>query len=147
MQKIDVNLKILCGKEEVIPAYQSEGSSGCDIRSLETYTLKPFERRLFSTGVSLGIPQGYEVQIRPRSGLAIKHGVTVLNTPGTVDSDYTGEIKVILINLGNEDYTVNSGDRIAQLVLAPVVQAKFVIVNDLAKTIRGVNGFNSTGYK
>jgi dUTP pyrophosphatase len=130
----------------VIPRYLTKGSAGCDICSTENYVLKPGERHLFSTGIYLEVPSGHECQIRPRSGLAFKHGVTVLNAPGTCDQDYRGEIKVLLINHGQESFEVNVGDRIAQLVFASVKQAKFVDDN-LSNTDRGAGGFGSTGIK
>lgn len=111
----------------------------------EEVVLKPFERRLLPTGIAIELPEGYEAQVRPRSGLAIKHGITILNSPGTIDSDYRGEIKVILINLGNEDFVVRRGDRIAQLVIAPVVRVQWEEVEELTESLRGPNGFGSTG--
>ena len=118
-----------------------------DITALlsEPVVIKPFKRAVIPTGLSFSIPKGYEVQIRPRSGLAAKNGITVLNTPGTIDSDYRGEIKVILINLGDEDFTVNNGDRIAQMVVQKVKQASFEVVDNLDETERGSGGFGSTG--
>ena len=108
-------------------------------------TLKPGERNLIATGIAIALPHHFEAQIRPRSGLAIKRGLTCLNTPGTIDSDYRGEIKVILINLGHENFTINRGERIAQMVIAPVTQAQWNKVDDLPETARGVGGFGSTG--
>lgn len=128
-----------------IPIYQTKGSAGCDLRSNEEFILKVGKRHLFSTGIKISIPQGYVGDIRPRSGLAHKNGITVLNTPGTVDSDYRGEIKVLLINLGEEDFVVQPGMRIAQLVLLPYVRAKFVKVETLEISSRGEKGFGSTG--
>ena len=107
--------------------------------------LKPGERILVPTGLKMEIPDGFEAQIRPRSGLAIKNGITLLNTPGTIDSDYRGEIKVILINLGNEDFIIKDKDRIAQMIISPVIQANFIKVNDVQETKRGEGGFGSTG--
>ena len=125
------------------------GSSGLDLRASieEPMTLEPFERKLISTGLKLAIPQGYEGQVRPRSGLALKHGITTLNSPGTIDSDYRGEVKVLLINLGSAPVVINSGDRIAQLVIAPVVQAELEEVDELDDTSRGEGGFGHTGVK
>ena len=110
-------------------------------------TLEPFERKLIPTGLKLAIPQGYEGQVRPRSGLALKHGITTLNSPGTIDSDYRGEVKVLLVNLGSAPVVINSGDRIAQLVIAPVVQAELEEVDELDDTSRGDGGFGHTGVK
>jgi dUTP pyrophosphatase len=132
-----------------LPSYQSSGAAGLDLVAALApdgrEILRPGERRLVPTGLVVEIPPGFEAQVRPRSGLALKHGVTVLNTPGTIDSDYRGEIGVILINLGPEPFEIGRGDRIAQLVLAPVIQARLVVVEDLSQTARGVGGFGSTG--
>ncbi len=130
-----------------LPTYASTGSAGADLYALlETpVTIGPGERCLIQTGIRLQIPEGYEGQVRPRSGLAVKHGVTVANAPGTIDSDYRGEIKVILVNLSDKPYTVESKDRIAQLVIAPVLQASFQISDSLDESARGENGFGSTG--
>ena len=130
-----------------LPTYASKGSAGADLYALlETpVTIGPGERCLIPTGIRLQIPEGYEGQVRPRSGLAVKHGVTVANAPGTIDSDYRGEIKVILVNLSDKPYTVESKDRIAQLVIAPVLQASFQISDSLDESARGENGFGSTG--
>lgn len=140
-------MKIECISKGNLPVYKTEGAAGADITALlsEPVVIKPFKRAIIPTGLSFSIPKGYEVQIRPRSGLAAKNGVTVLNTPGTIDSDYRGEIKVILINLGDEDFTVNNGDRIAQMVVQKVEQASFEIVDNLDETERGSGGFGSTG--
>ncbi len=132
-------------QEAVIPAYQTELAAGFDLHSIEDYMLKRGERKLIKTGLAFEIEPGYEVQIRPRSGLAFKHGITVLNTPGTIDADYRGEIMVLLINLGEEDFEIKKGERIAQAVIAPVIQAEFVEVNELSETKRGKGGFGSTG--
>jgi dUTP pyrophosphatase len=140
---IYVKIKSISG---VIPKYMTEGSAGCDIDSTEKHVLQPGERHLFSTGIYLEVPKGHECQIRPRSGLAFKHGVTVLNSPGTIDCDYRGEVKVLLINHGQEPFEISIGDRIAQLVFAAVKQAKFV-KGDLSSTDRSVGGFGSTGIK
>jgi len=112
----------------------------------EPIVLKPMQRALVPTGIAVEIPPGYEAQIRPRSGLAIKHGITLLNTPGTIDADYRGEIKVILINLGEEDFVINRGDRIAQMVICPVVRVELEEVEELSTTSRSDGGFGSTGY-
>jgi dUTP pyrophosphatase len=133
-----------------LPAYETPGSAGMDLRAAapehEPLVLKPGARMLVPTGFCMAIPQGFEVQVRPRSGLAAKAGVTCLNTPGTIDSDYRGEVKVILINLGAEDFVIRRGDRIAQMVVAPVAQAGWVEVDDLDETARGAGGFGSTGH-
>ncbi|MFN4239360.1 MAG: dUTP diphosphatase [Erythrobacter cryptus] len=128
-----------------LPAYATPGAAGMDVVSAEDVTLAPGARHAVATGLALAIPQGYEIQVRPRSGLALKHGITVPNTPGTIDSDYRGELKVILINHGPEPFVIARGDRIAQLVLAPVVQAAWHEVEALDATARGAGGFGSTG--
>jgi dUTP pyrophosphatase len=130
------------------PAYQSEGSAGADLRAaLEAeLVLEPGERAVVPTGLRLEIPAGYEAQVRPRSGLALEHGLTVLNSPGTIDADYRGELKVILVNLGQERFTVKPGDRIAQIVFAAVVRAEFQAQPRLAESARGEGGFGSTGF-
>lgn len=128
-----------------LPAYATTGAAGMDVVSAEDVVIAPGARHAVATGLAVAIPQGYEIQVRPRSGLALKHGITVPNTPGTIDSDYRGELKVILINLGNEAFTVQRGDRVAQLVLAPVVQAAWDEVTELDATDRGAGGFGSTG--
>jgi dUTP pyrophosphatase len=130
-----------------LPHYESEGAAGADIRACieNPITINPIQRVLIPTGLKIEIPQGYECQVRPRSGLAAKFGITVLNTPGTIDSDYRGEIKIILINLGGEPFTINNGDRIAQLVFAPVVQVAMEESVELSETNRGSGGFGSTG--
>ncbi|MEO1968738.1 MAG: dUTP diphosphatase [Sphingomonadaceae bacterium] len=128
-----------------LPAYATDGSAGMDVLSAEDVVLDPGGRAAVATGLSLAIPSGYEIQVRPRSGLALKHAITVPNTPGTIDSDYRGELKIILINHGHEPFAVARGDRIAQLVLAPVVQAAWDEVEELDETVRGAGGFGSTG--
>lgn len=128
-----------------LPRYATDGSAGMDVAAAEDLTLAPGERHAVATGLALAIPEGFEIQVRPRSGLALKHGISVPNTPGTIDSDYRGELKVILINHGNEPFAIARGDRIAQLVLAPVVRASWEEVAELAETSRGVGGFGSTG--
>ena len=130
-----------------LPVYQTAGSAGADVCAFlkEDFILEPMERAAIPTGLSFAIPAGYEMQVRPRSGLALKNGITCLNTPGTIDSDYRGEVKVILINLGKEPFTIRNGERIAQLVVKPVVCAGFAPVSILSKTERGVGGFGSTG--
>ena len=133
----------------IIPKYETSGSSGMDIAAHveNNIIINPGEKALVSTGFSIAIPRGYEVQIRPRSGLAAKKNITVLNTPGTIDADYRGEIKVILINLGGEKFIIEKGERIAQMVVCPVVQANLEEVKDLSNTQRGSDGFGSTGTK
>ncbi|HTH28265.1 MAG TPA: dUTP diphosphatase [Sphingobium sp.] len=128
-----------------VPAYATEGAAGMDVVSAEDVTLAPGGRHAVATGFALAIPPGYEVQVRPRSGLALKHGISLPNTPGTIDSDYRGELKIIMINLGAETFAIARGDRIAQLVVAPVQPARFVEVDGLDETIRGAGGFGSTG--
>ena len=128
-----------------LPAYATQGAAGMDVLAAEDIALAPGARHAVATGLALAIPPGYEVQVRPRSGLALKHGISVPNTPGTIDSDYRGELKVILINHGAESFAVRRGDRIAQLVLAPVTQAVWQEVGELDETARGAGGFGSTG--
>jgi dUTP pyrophosphatase len=132
-----------------LPAYETVGAAGMDLRAAvdqdAPVTLRPGARDMVPTGLAMAIPQGFEVQIRPRSGLAAKAGVTCLNTPGTIDSDYRGEVKVILINLGSDDFVVRRGDRIAQMVVAPVTQGDWSEVDTLDETARGAGGFGSTG--
>ncbi len=128
-----------------LPAYATAGAAGMDVVSAEDVTLAPGARHAVATGLAVAIPAGYEIQVRPRSGLALKHGISVPNTPGTIDSDYRGELKVILINLGPEPFVIARGDRVAQLVLAPVVQAAWDEVAELDATERGAGGFGSTG--
>ena len=128
-----------------LPAYASPGAAGLDVVAAETLILAPGQRHAVATGFAVAIPEGYEVQVRPRSGLALKHGITCLNTPGTIDSDYRGEVKVILANLGDQDFQIVRGERIAQLVPAPVQRARFHEVADLDATERGAGGFGSTG--
>ena len=142
-----VNIKCVVKEGAELPAYQTSGSAGADIKAFldEPVTLKKGGRAVIPTGVFFEIPEGYEVQVRPRSGLAAKNGITCLNAPGTIDSDYRGEVKVILHNAGDDDFTVNNGDRIAQLVVAPVTQGVFCVETKLSETERGVGGFGSTG--
>lgn len=142
-----VAIKIINQSANPLPEYATSGASGMDIRaSLEApVTLKSLERTLIPTGIFMEIPEGYEVQVRPRSGLAIKHGLTCLNTPGTIDADYRGEVKVILINLSNEDQVIHNGDRVAQLVVQKVEQAEWVASETLSETVRAGGGFGHTG--
>jgi dUTP pyrophosphatase len=132
-----------------LPAYETALSAGMDLRAAvpegEPVTLQPGERTLTPTGLTIALPAGYEAQVRPRSGLALKHGITCLNTPGTIDADYRGEVKVILINLGQEPFTIRRGERIAQMVIAPVTQARWEQVDTLPESARGAGGFGSTG--
>ncbi len=137
------------GKDMPLPQYASLGSAGMDLMAAvnDDVVIKPGERHLIPTGLSIELEQGVEAQVRPRSGLALKHGITVLNSPGTVDSDYRGEISVILINLGQEDFIITRGMRIAQMIIARVEQAKFALSGELSATSRGEGGFGSTGLK
>ena len=143
---IDIQLKRLAHGEGLpLPVYATEHAAGLDVVSAEDVTLAPGARHAVATGFAIAIPHGYEVQVRPRSGLALKHGITCLNTPGTIDSDYRGEVKVILANLGSEPFEVKRAERIAQLVPAPVLRAQFTVVDNLDETVRGGGGFGSTG--
>jgi len=145
-QRVDIRVKRLeHGTGLPMPAYATSGAAGMDICAAESLTLDAGKRHAVATGFAFAIPDGYEVQVRPRSGLALKHGITCLNTPGTIDSDYRGEVKVILANLGDEDFVINTGDRIAQIVVAPVTQGILVEVDALDDTERGTGGFGSTG--
>ena len=132
-----------------LPAYETAGAAGMDLRAAvaeaEPLTLRPGGRAMVPTGFCIGVPEGFEAQVRPRSGLAAKAGITCLNSPGTIDSDYRGEVKVILANLGEEDFIVRRGDRIAQMVIAPVIQGAWQEVDSLDETARGAGGFGSTG--
>lgn len=145
MQRIEVKVKLKPGAK--LPFYATDGSVGADLYAYleEPLELKPMERYMVPTGVSIELPPGYEAQIRPRSGLAAKYGITTLNSPGTIDWDYRGEIKVILINLGNESFTIEHGMRIAQMIVAPVVIAEFTVVDSLSDTRRGEGGFGHSG--
>jgi dUTP pyrophosphatase len=146
MLEIDIELmRLPHGVGLPAPCYASAGAAGMDVVSAETLTLAPGARHAVATGFAIAIPEGYEVQVRPRSGLALKHGITCLNTPGTIDSDYRGEVRVILANLGQEPFDVVRGERIAQLVPAPVLRARFTEVEALRATERGSGGFGSTG--
>ena len=133
------------GEGLALPAYATRGAAGMDVLAAEDVTLAPGARHAVATGFAVAIPPGYEIQVRPRSGLALKHGISVPNTPGTIDSDYRGELKVILINHGAEPFAVARGDRVAQLVLAPVTRAAWEVVEELDDTARGAGGFGSTG--
>jgi dUTP pyrophosphatase len=142
-----IKIKIINTSQNNPPEYATEGSSGMDIRAfLESpVTLKPLERKLIPSGLFIELPNGYEAQIRPRSGLALKQGITCLNTPGTIDSDYRGEIKVLLINLSSEEQVISNNDRIAQMVICSVEKAALIVVQELEETIRGAGGFGHTG--
>ncbi|WP_295234341.1 dUTP diphosphatase [Sediminibacterium sp.] len=149
MMHTALTIKIVNKSTNTLPSYATLGSSGMDIRAFiaEPMVLQPSERALVPTGLFVEIPLGYEIQIRPRSGLAIKQGITCLNTPGTIDADYRGEIKVILINLSNEPQTIHPADRIAQMVVQRVEQVQWVAVDELNESERGSGGFGSTGSK
>lgn len=145
---VDVKIKVLPhAKTLPIPVYMSDGAAGFDLYAAITdrITIPPFETRLIPTGIMIELPRGYELQIRPRSGLALNYKVTILNSPGTIDWDYRGEIKVILINLSNSPFTIQRGDRIAQAVLSRVYRANLIVSNELSETIRNDKGFGSTG--
>ena len=142
-----MNVKIVNKSKHALPEYQTPISAGLDIRANldESVTLRPLERAMIPTGLFVELPEGCEMQIRPRSGLAAKHGITVLNSPGTIDADYRGEIKVILVNLSNEPFTIESGERIAQMIVARYEQIEWQPVEELGATERGAGGFGSTG--
>lgn len=142
-----ISIKIINNSTNALPAYETIGSSGMDLRAnlAEPVNLLPMQRALIPTGLFIELPLGYEVQVRPRSGLAIKHGITCLNTPGTIDSDYRGELKIILINLSSEPFTIQHGERIAQMVVQPVVKATWEEVKVLNESKRGEGGFGHTG--
>ena len=144
-----MEVSVINTSQNNLPAYETLSSAGMDVRAdlKEDITLQPLERKLIPTGLFLEIPHGYEVQVRPRSGLAYKNGVTVLNAPGTIDADYRGEVGVLLVNLSNEPFTIVSGDRIAQLVVAKVEQIEWKPTSQLSDTERGEGGFGSTGKK
>ncbi|MBR5492102.1 MAG: dUTP diphosphatase [Alistipes sp.] len=142
-----MKVKIVNNSRHALPEYQTPLSAGLDIRANldESVTLRPLERAMIPTGLFVELPEGFEMQIRPRSGLAAKHGITVLNSPGTIDADYRGEIKVILVNLSNEPFTIESGERIAQMIVARYEQIEWQPVEELGATERGAGGFGSTG--
>lgn len=141
--------KLPHAKDLPLPSYESAFAAGMDIRAAleEPVTLQSGERQLIPSGLKMAMPKGYEAQMRPRSGLAYRHGITMLNTPGTIDADYRGELKMLAVNLGDEAFTINHGDRIAQMVIAPVIQAEVNQVEELTDTERGDGGFGSTGVK
>ncbi|MDB5282985.1 MAG: Deoxyuridine 5-triphosphate nucleotidohydrolase Dut [Bacteroidota bacterium] len=142
-----MQIRIINKSDNPLPAYETIGSAGMDLRAYveEEMVLKPFERKLVPTGLFIELPLGYEAQIRPRSGLALKHGISLPNSPATIDSDYRGELKVILINLSNEDFKIKTGDRIAQMIIAQHERAEWIKVDELNDTKRGSGGFGSTG--
>ena len=144
-----IQIKVVNRGHQQLPAYATPQSAGMDLRAnIEApITLHPMERRLIPTGLHIALPEGYEAQVRPRSGLALKHGLTVLNSPGTIDADYRGEVGVLLINLSQEDFVINDGERIAQMVIARHEQADFVVVEELDQTERGEGGYGHTGVK
>ena len=144
-----IKIKVVNRGHQQLPAYATPQSAGMDLRAnlSEPITLHPMERRLIPTGLHIALPEGYEAQVRPRSGLALKHGLTVLNTPGTIDADYRGEIGVVLVNLSQEDFVINDGERIAQMVIARHEQGDLVVVEELDQTERGEGGYGHTGVK
>ena len=147
MKKVEIEVLKQENKTITIPEYKTKYSSGVDLKSTDNYEIFPNEVQLIKTGLKLAIPEGFEGQVRTRSGLALKNQIIVLNSPGTIDSDYRGEIGVILINLSKKLFKIEKGDRIAQLIIAPVIQGNFKFVNQLSKTKRGSGGFGSTGVK
>lgn len=151
MQKfrVMIQIKVVNRGHQLLPEYATPLSAGMDLRANlnEPVVLHPMERRLIPTGLHIALPEGYEAQIRPRSGLALKHGITVLNTPGTVDADYRGEVGVLLVNLSQVDFVVNDGERIAQMVIARHEQGQFLLVEELDETERGAGGYGHTGVK
>ena len=144
-----LKIKVVNRGHQQLPAYATPQSAGMDLRANldEPLTLHPFERKLVKTGLFIALPEGYEAQVRPRSGLALKHGITVLNTPGPIDADYRGEVGVLLINLSQEDFVIEDGERIAQMVIARHEQGEFVVVEELDETERGAGGYGHTGVK
>ena len=142
-----MKIEIINKSNHNLPHYETTSSAGMDLKAFidEPVILNSLERKIIKTGLYISLPKGFEAQVRSRSGLSIKHGLCVLNSPGTIDADYTGEVGIILINLSQEPYTINNGDRIAQLVIASHEQAQWIEVNELPKTVRGINGFGSTG--
>lgn len=142
-----MKIEIINKSNHNLPHYETTSSAGMDLKAFidEPVILNSLERKIINTGLYISLPKGFEAQVRSRSGLSIKHGLCVLNSPGTIDADYRGEVGIILINLSQEPYTINNGDRIAQLVIASHEQAQWIEVNELPKTVRGINGFGSTG--
>jgi len=146
LEPVDIAVKRLAHAGDLpLPSYETSGSAGMDVRAAENIVIAPGHRGLVGTGLAFAIPQGYEIQVRPRSGLALKKGIGIPNSPGTIDSDYRGELKIILLNHGEEDFIIERGDRIAQIVVAPVQRGVLVEVADLDETERGSGGFGSTG--
>jgi len=144
-----MEIRIVNKSKHDLPKYETEASAGMDLRANldEPVLLKPLERTLIPTGLFIELPLGFEAQVRPRSGMAIKHGITVLNTPGTIDADYRGEIKVIIVNLSNQNYEINDGERVAQMIIAAHAKANWLQVKELNKTERGAGGFGHTGHQ
>ncbi|MEE1121132.1 MAG: dUTP diphosphatase [Prevotella sp.] len=144
-----LEVKIINRGHQPLPSYATEQSAGMDLRANidEPIVLKPMQRQIVKTGLFMALPPGYEAQVRPRSGLALKHGITVLNSPGTIDSDYRGEVGVLLINLGDKDFVINDGERIAQMVIAKHETVSFVLTEELDETERGAGGYGHTGVK
>ncbi|MGI6231272.1 MAG: dUTP diphosphatase [Prevotella sp.] len=144
-----IQIRVINKGHQPLPAYATEDSAGLDLRAniTDSIVLHPLERRLIPTGLHIALPKGYEAQVRPRSGLALKHGITVINTPGTIDADYRGEVMVALVNLSNEDFTINDGERIAQMVIAQYTKVDFQLVEELDETERGEGGYGHTGLK
>lgn len=144
-----IKIKVVNTGHQQLPAYATPQSAGMDLRANidEPITLHPMERRLIPTGLHIALPEGFEAQVRPRSGLALKHGITVLNTPGTIDADYRGEVMVLLVNFSTEDFVINDGERIAQMVIARHEQGEFEVVDELDSTERGEGGYGHTGVK
>ncbi len=142
-----IKINVINTGKQPLPQYATPQSAGMDLRANieESVTLQPLERRLFPTGLRISLPEGYEAQVRPRSGLALKHGITVLNSPGTIDADYRGEVGVVLVNVSNEPFTVEPGERIAQMVIARHEQAEFIVVEELDATERGEGGYGHSG--
>jgi dUTP pyrophosphatase len=144
-QELRINIPTVLEEGAELPRYQTPGAAGMDLHANEDIHLQPLERKMIGTGVSMAIPDGYEGQVRPRSGLAAKYGISMVNTPGTIDSDYRGEIKILMINFGETEVKLQRGERIAQLVICPVLRAQLVQVDSLDDTQRGEKGFGSTG--
>jgi dUTP pyrophosphatase len=144
-----VKIKVVNRGSQPLPTYATPQSAGMDLRANieEPITLNPMERRLIPTGLFIALPEGFEAQVRPRSGLALKHGITVLNTPGTIDADYRGEVKVLLVNFSNEPFVINAGERIAQMIVARHEKADFIVVDELDETERGDGGYGHTGVR
>ncbi|MEW5883806.1 MAG: dUTP diphosphatase [Armatimonadota bacterium] len=142
-----VRVQVTVSEEGSLPEYATAGCAGMDLQACEEVVLQPGEIRAVGTGLRIALPEGYEAQVRPRSGLALKHGISIPNAPGTIDADYRGEVRVILVNLGSEPFPIRRGDRIAQLVVAPVVRVEWECVADLPETARGDGGFGSTGVR